>query len=240
MPGRLRPLFLSLLLVSSAAAGAQELPFTHFTPNDQVSPLPSASVQKIAQDHLGYIWMGFYSTGLTRYDGHAMESYSDQDGLADLTVREIVEDRWHHLWVGSEAGLVLSEKPLDDGRVRFVDHIGLDALIHARIRRNCLAADHSGWVWVGAQDGFLRYRIERGKLRMQRVDKRSVECIATRRDGTVVVGFSDNGIGTFRANGTKLSELATPVTITALRETSDGTLWAGTVDGAVARVIGGQ
>src|SRR5437868_3654660 len=76
------------LLAAAAAVArfvcAQELPFTHFTPNDQVSPLPSASVQKIAQDHLGYIWMGFYSTGLTRYDGHSMESYSDQDGLADL------------------------------------------------------------------------------------------------------------------------------------------------------------
>src|SRR5437763_3070966 len=122
MPGRLRPLFLSLLLVSSAAAGAQELPFTHFTPNDQVSPLPSASVQKIVQDHLGFIWMGFYSTGLTRYDGHAMESYSEEDGLADLTVREIAEDASHRLWIGSEAGLVVSEKPLDATvatRVRF-------------------------------------------------------------------------------------------------------------------------
>src|SRR5438477_4060704 len=145
MPGRLRPLFLSLLLVSSAAAGAQELPFTHFTPNDQVSPLPSASVQKIVQDHLGYIWMGFYSTGLTRYDGHKMETYSEDDGLADLTVREIAEDTSHHLWVGSEAGLVVSTKPIGDSRVRF------SPVIDARIRRNCVAADPKGWMWVGTQ-----------------------------------------------------------------------------------------
>ena len=39
-----------MLLVSSSAA-AQELPFTQFTPNDQVSPLPSASVQKIIQEN---------------------------------------------------------------------------------------------------------------------------------------------------------------------------------------------
>ena len=52
-----RNLFLILALLSSPLA-AQELPFTHYTPNDQI-PLPSASVQKLAQDHLGYIWLAF-------------------------------------------------------------------------------------------------------------------------------------------------------------------------------------
>src|SRR5438046_2002161 len=149
---RIRRFLAALAAAAPLFASAQELPFTHFTPNDQVSPLPSASVQKIVQDHLGFIWMGFYSTGLTRYDGHAMESYSEEDGLADLTVREIVEDASHRLWVGSEAGLVVSEKPLDAtiaARVRFTNRIGNAALIHARIRRNCLAADRNGWVWVG-------------------------------------------------------------------------------------------
>jgi len=68
------PLSVRLLLfavVVSLPLSAQELPFTHYTPNDQV-PLSSASVQKIAQDHLGYIWFALYSSGLSRYDGHAM------------------------------------------------------------------------------------------------------------------------------------------------------------------------
>src|SRR5438874_6452710 len=153
---RIRRFLAALAAAAPLLASAQELPFIHFTPNDQVSPLPSASVQKIVQDHLGYIWMGFYSTGLTRYDGHAMETYSEDDGLADLTVREIAEDTSHHLWVGSEAGLVVSTKPLDayvSSRVRFTSRIGDSMLVRARIRRNCLAADRSGWVWVGTPDG---------------------------------------------------------------------------------------
>src|SRR5258708_23859868 len=64
---------------------AQELPFAHFTPNDQV-PLSSASVQKVLQDHQGDIWFAFYSSGLTRYDGHAMQGYRAADGLGGLTV----------------------------------------------------------------------------------------------------------------------------------------------------------
>src|SRR3982074_3415043 len=111
MRGSVRYLVPALLV--SLGLSAQELPFRHFTSNDQVNPLSSASVQKVLQDHQGYIWFAFYSSGLTRYDGHAMEEYGVADGLGDLTVREIGEDAAHHLWVGSESGLVVSEKPLD-------------------------------------------------------------------------------------------------------------------------------
>jgi signal transduction histidine kinase/CheY-like chemotaxis protein/ligand-binding sensor domain-containing protein len=232
MPRRLPRLSLSLLLVCSAAAGAQELPFTHFTPNDQVSPLPSASVQKIVQDHLGYIWMGFYSTGLTRYDGHAMETYSEDDGLADLTVREIAEDKSHHLWVGSEAGLVVSTKPIGDSRVRF------NPVIDARIRRNCLAADAKGWMWVGTQDGVLQYRIDDGKLTAHRIDPRAAECMTLRRDGTMAIGFTRGGAAIFRADGTLQSELTIDSPPGVLTEMSDGTLWGGSVDGSVWRING--
>src|SRR3977135_1057273 len=98
--------WLLLAFIIALPLDAQELPFRHFTPNDQVNPLSSASVQKVMQDHLGYIWFAFYSSGLTRYDGHAMEEYGIADGLRDLTIREVAEDGTHHLWAGSESGLV--------------------------------------------------------------------------------------------------------------------------------------
>ncbi|HEX8409528.1 MAG TPA: hypothetical protein VF883_11720, partial [Thermoanaerobaculia bacterium] len=90
--------------IAARALHGQELAFTHFTPDDL---LPSASVQKITQDHQGYVWLAFYSTGIARYDGQSMESYGVADGIADPTVREIVEDRGHRLWVGSESGLAV-------------------------------------------------------------------------------------------------------------------------------------
>jgi signal transduction histidine kinase/DNA-binding response OmpR family regulator/ligand-binding sensor domain-containing protein len=239
MARRLPRLFLAIVVLTTAAQ-AQELPFTHFTPNDQVSPLPSASVQKIVQDHLGYIWMGFYSTGATRYDGHSMEAYSDADGLADLTVREIVEDASHYLWIGSEAGLVVSSKPLDDGRARFTNRVGNDTLVHARIRRSCLAADRAGWVWVGTQDGVLRYRIDHGVLKMLRIDPRPAECLAPRRDGSMAIGFTRGGVGLFRSDGALQSQFEPASRATALHETSDGMLWGGSVDGSVWRMSGDQ
>jgi signal transduction histidine kinase/ligand-binding sensor domain-containing protein/CheY-like chemotaxis protein len=231
---------LSLLMVSLCAA-AQELPFTHFTPSDQVSPLPSASVQKIVEDHLGYIWFGFYSTGVTRYDGHLMENYTENDGLVDLTVRELVEDASHHLWVGSEAGLVVSVQPLDaydSSRVQFVAKYGGVQLVPMRIRRNCLIAVRDGSVWAGTQSGITRYRIEGNKLTQRVIDNHPIEAMFARRDGSVVVSYTAGGSVAFAADGTARPLPDGPSAAGAFGETSDGTLWGGGMDGTVWRFAG--
>jgi len=239
------PRILLCLLFVSALASAQELPFTHFTPNDQVAPLSSASVQKITQDHLGYIWFAFYSTGISRYDGHSMESYTTDDGLADLTVREVVEDASHHLWVGSESGLVVSEKPLETyepgRRVHFAAAVGGSPLVHARIRRNCLLATSDGWVWAGTQDGLIRYRIEHGKLVTATIAdfREPVNCLAPRTNGGVLIGTNDGAIlSADRSGVTRLANV--PSAPGALLETSDHAIWGGSADGSIWTLANGQ
>jgi signal transduction histidine kinase/DNA-binding response OmpR family regulator/ligand-binding sensor domain-containing protein len=239
-----RKLLLTLALLSSPLA-AQELPFTHYTPNDQV-PLPSASVQKLAQDHLGYIWLAFYSSGLTRYDGHAMETYGTADGLLDLTVREVVEDSAHYLWAGSESGLVVSEKPLDDyepgRRIRFISRTGATALPRSRIRRNALVTAADGWVWAGVQNALVRFRMHRGVLERGPVDHAElptgVAAMLVRRDGTLLVALNRGGVLRFSSDGRLLGPLdgipSTP--LGAMTETSDGALWGGGIDGSVWRM----
>src|SRR5688500_20280741 len=90
-----------------------------------------------------------------------MESYGVADGLADLTVRELVEDANGRLWVGSEAGLVVSDRPLGQyrpgERVRFISK----GLPPSRIRRNCVVAAKDGWVWVATQNAIVRRSEER-------------------------------------------------------------------------------
>jgi signal transduction histidine kinase/ligand-binding sensor domain-containing protein len=222
-------------------ATAQELPFTHFTPSDQVSPLPSASVQKIIQDHLGYIWFGFYSTGVTRYDGRSMENYTESDGLVDLTVRELAEDASHHLWVGSEAGLVVSAQPLDaydTSRVQFVSKYAGVQLVPARIRRNCLVAARDGSVWAGTQSGITRYRIDGSRITQRTIDDHAIEAMFARKDGTVVISYTAGGSAIFTADGTPRPLPNGPSAFGTFTETSDGTLWAGGMDGTVWRYTG--
>src|SRR6185369_16416465 len=218
------------------------------TPNDQVAPLSSASVQKVVQDHLGYIWFAYYSTGISRYDGHSMEDYTTDDGLADLTVREVIEDASHHLWVGSESGLVVSEKPLEQyepgKRIHFTAVLHGTQLVHARIRRNCLAAGDDGSVWVGTQDGLTRYRIEHGALKTSPVNllgfDHAVNCLVPQARGGVLAGMNAGAVITVDANG-RASLLATPPSPPgALAVTSDQTIWGGSVDGSVWKLAGNE
>jgi signal transduction histidine kinase/DNA-binding response OmpR family regulator/ligand-binding sensor domain-containing protein len=246
------PLKRSLLIavMVSLAVSAQELPFTHFAPGGpSAAPLPSASVQKIIQDHQGFIWLAFYSTGIARYDGHEMETYGVADGLADPTVREIVEDASHHLWVASEAGLVVSEKALDayapGARIRFTSKVGAEQLTRSRMRRNCVLAARDGWLWVGTQDGVLRYRFDaHGGLRSKPYDlgaegPSGILAMLARRDGTVLASLSDHTILALAPNGSGRRVLLRAAAATsALAETADGALWGGNVDGSVWKLEG--
>jgi signal transduction histidine kinase/CheY-like chemotaxis protein/ligand-binding sensor domain-containing protein len=240
---------LACAVLLSFRLNAQELPFTHFTPNDEGAPLSSASVQKIVQDHLGYIWLAFYSSGLARYDGHAMENYTVADGLADLTVREVAEDDAHRLWVGSEAGLVVSEQPLDayepGRRVRFVSTIGGVTLLGSRMRRNCLVLAANGWMWVGTQDSLVRYRFEGERLLSQGIDLSSIEAapavnaIVARRDGSMVVSLNSGRIVALDANGRATGIVATlGSSAISLLEARDRTLWGGNSDGTIWKLNG--
>jgi signal transduction histidine kinase/DNA-binding response OmpR family regulator/ligand-binding sensor domain-containing protein len=228
---------------------AQELPFTHFTPGGTSAvPLPSASVQKIIQDHEGYIWFAFYSTGIARYDGHQMETYGVGDGLADPTVREIVEDTSHHLWVASEAGLAVSEKPLGaygpGQRIRFATTVGGTALTHSRMRRNCVIPAADGSVWVGTQDEMLRYRFDGAHLSAQKVDLGverpiGIQAMLVRRNGDVLASLADQTILSIDpTTGAKSVLMRGEVPSSALAETADGTLWGGDVDGTIWKLVG--
>ena len=235
---------LPALLVTLPLA-AEELPFRHFTPSDQVNPLSSASVQKLTQDHLGYIWFAFYSSGLTRYDGHAMEEYGTDDGLRDLTIREVDEDGTHHLWVGSESGLVVSEKPLDayepGKRVKFVNAVGNERLLQMRVRRNCLVTGIDGWIWAGVQDQLVRYRFRGDTLERGTIDSVpmtvGIACMLIRRDGSVLVGLNNGSMLQFDREGKFRGPLQglPPCVAGALTEARDGALWGGCTNGVVWR-----
>ena len=244
------------LLTLAAHATGQELPFTHFTTEHPTTPLSSASVQKIYQDGEGYIWLGYYSSGLARYDGHAFEQYSIEDGLTDLTVREITQDRQGRLWVGSDGGLVVSEKPLAQHapgeRVRFTARVGDAALIATRIRQNGLAADAAGWIWVATTgDGILAYRWKDRGFERRHVPtptqpggaSTAVHAVLVRSDASVWASLAGGSLARFDPSlmVPSLTLLGTvaglpPSDTTSLYETAGGSLWGGCVDGTVWRL----
>ncbi|HUP62798.1 MAG TPA: ATP-binding protein [Thermoanaerobaculia bacterium] len=238
-PAWLLALFLPL------AGSAQELPFTHFTTEHHATPLPLSNLQRIHQDRLGYLWLGFYGSVLARYDGHSFESYTPEDGVPEFTVREIVESHDGRLWIGSDSGVAVSDRPLPSyapgERVRFVSH----GLVQTRIRQNGMAVDRDGWIWVGTQgDGVHRYRFDsNGRLETRRIataetrDGRNapVVAIGVRRDGSVWVSLNTGKA--IVVSGETARWIQPPCTISTLHERKS--LWLGCMTGEVWRIDSG-
>jgi signal transduction histidine kinase/streptogramin lyase len=236
-----------LVLLLPAFAGAQELPFTHYTAASETHPLPSAEVSAVYQDREGLIWFVIFSSGLVRYDGHSTELYTMTDGLVDPGVWDATEDRAGRLWVGSNGGLVVSAKPLGDyapgERVHFENSIAGHALPRTTIYRNRLAVDQSGRLWVGTLDaGVIRVAPDSGidtlSTELRKGEQHDIHSLAARRDGSVWVALGGGQILSFPKDGapTRVTKDGEPHPDTnELHETADGVLFGGCRDGSLWR-----
>ncbi|HET6347633.1 MAG TPA: two-component regulator propeller domain-containing protein [Candidatus Krumholzibacteria bacterium] len=241
-------IFLALLLAAPVAAGAQELPFTQYSPLSETHPLPSAEVNAVYQDREGLVWFVIFSSGLVRYDGHSTELYTTADGLADQNVWDVVEDPAGRLWVGSNAGLVVSEKPLGKyapgERIHFSGTFSGHTLPGGTaIYPNRMAVDPSGRLWVGTVGGIVRIQPDGGidslSTEVKGAANHDVRSLVARRDGSVWVAIGGGLILSFAKDST------TPVRVTtgdntltetnALYETPDGVLYGGCRDGLLWR-----
>lgn len=69
--------------------------------------LPQNTVTSILQTDDGYIWVGTFG-GLARFDGIKFTIFDSTNapGLASNRILSLYEDRWKHLWIGTETGEV--------------------------------------------------------------------------------------------------------------------------------------
>jgi signal transduction histidine kinase/ligand-binding sensor domain-containing protein len=237
--------------IAPLPANAQLLPLTHYTPGSEMRALPSAEVNDVYQDRLGYLWIAIYSSGLVRYDGVRMEAYDERDGLRSLAVWDVIEDAEGRLWVSSSAGLVVSEEPLaayEGGeRVRFVHALGGVPLADVTVQQNVMAVDGRGGVWVGtAALGVLRYEAGREGVVVDTIPTpgadgaiAAVRALAARRDGTVWIGVSGGMLLRYSEDG-RMEVVegrgAPEQHVYTLYETPEGQLWGGERGGRIWRL----
>jgi signal transduction histidine kinase/ligand-binding sensor domain-containing protein len=250
-----RSLIAVLCVVLPVHAFGYELPFTHYTPDSENNPLPSAEVYKVYQDRLGYVWIAVFSSGLLRYDGHNTELYTTADGLKDLSLSEVMEDKAGRLWIGSNDGLVVSEEPLSaysrGRRIRFVSRIGSIELLTTSIQKNQLAIDTDGTMWAGTPaSGLIRYHLNAtAGLFADTVStdtqgsgqNRAVRSIAARRDGSVWVGLRGGDLlafekGVARPDFLSEDQGAPRHNVNIIYESAAGTLWGGCRNGVFWRL----
>lgn len=98
--------FLAISLVAGAlchdALHGQVLPFQSYVVRDG---LPSNYITALCQDSRGYLWIGT-DNGLSVYDGTEFKNFTTTDGLPNLFITDIIEQRGKSgaMWLGTIAG----------------------------------------------------------------------------------------------------------------------------------------
>ena len=172
--------------------------------------LSSNNVMALLEDRAGTLWVGTHSGGLNRVSGGQVTAFSRRDGLSHDIVNALCEDRRGNLWVGT-AGGGLNVLSLDSGGHRAgrrrIGHVTTaDGLAGDRVL--VIRETRDGSIWVGTRGGLSRLELKN--------DCAAPPCLA-------------------RVTNYSAGDGLPGVVVSALYEDGDGTLWAGTRDGGLAR-----
>ncbi len=204
-------------------------------------------ITSILQDRTGVVWVGTAGSGLFRYQNGRFTVLDTEDGLADMTIRALQEDRDGRLWVATANGLtsisgglftIYSKRrglPANDVVSLFGDEtndLWIGTLGGGMVRRR---ADHfttystaqglpDDFIYsiIDDRSGYLWITCRRGIFR---ISKKSFD---PQPDGKLAVSFESFDA----ASGIRNSEFnygAQP----AVCRTRDGKLWFATYGGVV-------
>ena len=229
--------FLALLLALAGLLGSAcalaldpSKAFNHYVINSWSirEGLPQISVQAIAQDEQGYLWVGTQS-GVARFDGVRFTAYKPETTpeLPGVWTRSLLVDRAGSVWIGTYKGLavwrdgVFTSVPAADG----LHYPVLDIFAIVETPTGITVATGSGVFDV------------RGTQLVRRANSPSTaQALLPRADGLWVGGLG--GVYLMDAKGT-LQFLALPpdiagAAVTRLAE-AQGRIWAGTSLGLYVR-----
>ena len=166
MVGKDRPasfrvvLLMSLLLIASTGARAEQLPVKTYTIADG---LAHDEIRKIFQDSHGFLW--FCTTdGLSRFDGYRFTTYTAKNGLAFSYISDMLESHSGVYWISTNGGGVSRFDPSASARAGVTAGGKTDPLfITYQIsddsnanKVNTVYEDHSGNIWAGTDNGLFR------------------------------------------------------------------------------------
>ncbi len=211
--------------------------FRNFDASDGIAPAP---IRSFLETRSGIYWVGT-SHGLVRFDAlresragrsNARLDHLPGGGMHD-GVLALLEDRAGAIWIGTEDGLF---RLADEGEPARFEPVPF-ATSASNIPVNALLEDPDGTLWVGSELGLFRRapggafaRVADGRGRPV-----SVQCLRRDRGGVLWMGTRLEGLLGLREAGHGVVPSWTSYTVetglagqhvTAVVETSDGTLWA--------------
>ena len=150
-------MLLALAVAPRARALEPDKAFRHYVSDGWSieQGLPQISVLSLAQDRIGYLWVGTQS-GLARFDGVSFRTFTPENtpGLPGTWIRSLLTARDGRLWVGTYKGLAVFDGHVFTAIPTPAGSPALDVL--------GLAEDGPGRIWVGTSAGV--FRVERDRL----------------------------------------------------------------------------
>lgn len=120
----MKKLFVFYILLVTINVWSQS-PYQEFQFVNIKEGISKVGVSEIIQDHYGFIWIGTSSTGLYKFDGIDYTSYKhklkDSTSLSSSRVECSFLDSKNRLWVGTENGLNLYDRDLDQFKRIVID-----------------------------------------------------------------------------------------------------------------------
>ena len=141
--------------------------------HDPANPhsLTSAFVRSLYEDHNGYIWVGFETSGVSYLDPatgrftRVKENGKGEQVLGNI-IYSIVEYPQNILWVGSESGLnKITLHSRQQGQYQFTikNYLEQDGLPDKSV--NGILPANNNFLWIGTIKGLLRFDIAKEQFR---------------------------------------------------------------------------
>jgi ligand-binding sensor domain-containing protein/two-component sensor histidine kinase len=171
--------------------------------------------------HDGTMWAGTEGGGLLHIGASgAIRTYAAQDGLADAFVRSIFEDSLNRLWVGTDNGLFLKQGE----RLVRVEQPGA----HGALDVHAITEDHEHHILAGGSQLIALGMGQNRKIPLPGVySQNKVVSLLTAMDGSLWVGTASGLLHQVHGKFLRAPELS--CTVQVIRQTSEGTIWIGTV-----------
>jgi len=188
----------------------------------------------LAQDPLGFIWLGTQS-GLVRWDGYGAREYvadpTTAGNLPDSYVRALLVDRMGALWIGTKSGGLARYDPGTDAFLTVRDPGGIVGQDIA-----ALAQRRPSGLWVASNLGLAWLDPASGRLTAEALPANvgAIQTVIVARDGAVWLG-SNHGLwsrGPAQADFVPVALArpsgSGPISVLRLLEEQSGRIWVGT------------
>ena len=201
--------------------------------------LPEDTVQALAQSRDGFLWVGT-TGGLARFDGSNFTVFDQNStpGFQANSIFCILPARDGSLWLGSEGSGLLHYTHGDLERYGAAQGLA-DGFVRSIL-------EDAGILWIGTDNGLFQLDTRRPhKPVIRRVDEKgfmrpiAVHAITEARDHRIWVGGSRLvAIHDGHVESQQLPGLYSQNRVKSILQTTDGTIWVGTVGGLDRRVGG--